>query len=519
MSLNVATVIEENARRIPDTTAIICDDKRFSYSQLDAATNRVANALAALGVKRDQMVTVMLPNIPEFVIAYFGILKLGAVCVPINTLYKNREIEFLLEDSESVAFICCQGFMGEAIDAFQRAPVCKNLVVVPFPKQVELPNVEGIHCFNQLTAAASDKFETVMTDADETAVLVYTSGTTGKPKGAMITHFNLFYQAFVLPKIHWDEPQPDEVDLALLPLFHCFGQSCVMNARLARGSTISLVPQYDPLRVMEIMQRDKITHFAGVPTMYLQILNHPERTKFDLSHLRECVSGGAPMPVDIIQRWNEVFGMEIREGYGLTETSPVATFNFPGIKPVHGSCGNRIWGCDIKIVDPEGNTLPTGQDGEVAIRGVNIMKGYYKNPEATAAVMKNGWFLSGDQGHLDDRGYLYIVGRIKDMILRGGFNIYPRELEELLFEHPAVHECAVIGIPDPEMGEEVKAVVYLKPGQSVTADELKAFCKDRIAAYKYPRIVEIRPEPLPKGPTGKILKRELQQQHIDATKK
>jgi len=519
MSLNLAMILKENAVRIPNKTAVICDEQRIDYRDLDRQINRLANTLVSLGVKRGQAVTLMLPNIPEFVVAYFAIVKIGAICVPINTLYKEREIEYILSDSESVAFIACSGFLKDAVLAFELCQGCKNLIVVPFPKVETLPAIEGVHAYQDVVAAAPETCDLVMTDADDIAALVYTSGTTGKPKGAMLTHFNLFFQAFVLPFIHWEPGQNDEVALATLPLFHSFGQSCVMNARLARGSTISLLPAYDPVRVMEIIQRDKVTHFAGVPTMYLQILNHPELGKYDLTSLRECVSGGAPIPIDTLERWKQTFGMEIREGYGLTETSPVATFNFPGKDTVYGSCGERIWGCDVKIVDPQGNTLPPGKDGEVVMRGVNIMKGYYKNQEATDAVIKDGWFASGDQGRLDENGYLYIVGRIKDMILRGGYNVYPREIEELLFEHPAVHECAVFGIPDDEMGEEVKASVFLKPDRTATAEELKQFCKDRIAPYKYPRIVEILSTPLPKGPSGKILKRELRQMHIDAQQK
>jgi len=252
-----------------------------------------------------------------------------------------------------------------------------------------------------------------------------------------------------------------------------------------------------------------VTVFAGVPTMYVQMLHHPDRKKFDLSSLRRCLSGGAPIAIETMQAWKRDFGFDISEGYGLTESNPTATTSIGDVKPKYGSCGKVIWGTELKIVDDQGRTLPPGSDGEVLIRGVNVMKGYYRNPEATAAALKNGWLYTGDIGKLDEEGYLYIVGRKKEMIIRGGYNVYPREIEELLYEHPAVQECAVIGVPHAELGEEVKAVVYLKAGQHTTPEEIRAYCRERVAAFKYPRVVEVRVEPLPKTATGKILKRAL----------
>ena len=369
MSLNLAVIISENAKRIPNDPAILFHDVHYSFRELDEAINRLANGLVGLGVKRGQMVTVMLPNLPEFIIAYFAIAKLGGVCVPINPLYKRREVEYLLSDSESVAMIACQQFAQEAIAGYEASPACHHMIMVAYPERCDTP-IHGLVPYETLMEGSSPHFEMVMTEADDTAVLVYTSGTTGKPKGAMLTHFNLFYQAFVLPFIHWSAKQGHEVSLAILPLFHSFGQSCVMNARLARGAAVSVLPAYEPLQVLEILQRDRVTHFSGVPTMYLQLLNHPDRDRYDLSSLKECFSGGAPMPIDTLVRWKERYQLDILEGYGLTETSPVATFNFPNQKPVYGSCGERIWGCDVKIVDAEGNTLPPGEDGEVLIRGV-----------------------------------------------------------------------------------------------------------------------------------------------------
>jgi long-chain acyl-CoA synthetase len=456
---------------------------------------------------------IMLPNISEFVVAYFGILKTGAVVVPINVLYKAREIEFLLEDSEAVGLIACTEFLTEALEAFRNVETCQHLILVDYPAKAAKIADPGVVSFDELVRIGSADFETVATSPDDTAAIGYTSGTTGKPKGAELSHFNLFYQCRMLPMLTTETPLESDVRMAVLPLFHSFGQSCVMNTVIALGSTLTLMPRFEPAKAMEIIQRDKVTHFAAVPTMYVTMLHHPDREKYDLSSLRMCGSGGAPIAVDTLDTWRDEYGYQIREGYGLTETSPTATWSQDPVEPRVGSCGKAIWGCQIKIVDDNGNTLPPGKEGEVLIRGVNIMKGYYKQPEATAQVIKNGWFYTGDIGKLDEDGYLYIVSRKKDMILRGGFNIYPREIEELLYEHPAVAEAAVVGVKHEDLGEEVKAVVYLKPGTTATEEELQLYCKERIAAFKYPRIVEIRSTPLPKGPSAKILKRELIEEH------
>jgi long-chain acyl-CoA synthetase len=511
--LNLATVLSENARLQPDHTAVIFDERRMTYGELETATNRLASSLVKLGVARGQKLVIMLPNIPEFVVAYFAILKTGAVVVPINILYKAREIEFLLEDSEAVALVACTEYLDEALAAYRNAETCKHLILVDFPREAPAVRDSGVKRFDQLVASGSPDFEIVATGPDDTAGIGYTSGTTGKPKGAELSHFNLFYQCRMLPMLTTETPRETDVRMAVLPLFHSFGQSCVMNTVLAMGSTLTLMTRFDPVKAMEIIQRDKVTHFSAVPTMYVTMLNHPDRAKYDLSSLRMCHSGGAPIAVETLDTFKQYYGYAIREGYGLTETSPTATWSQDPVVPRAGSCGKPIWGCQIKIVDDAGNTLRPGKEGEVLIRGVNVMKGYYKQPEATAQAIKNGWFHSGDIGKLDEDGYLYIVGRKKDMILRGGFNIYPREIEELLYEHPAVAEAAVVGIKHEELGEEVKAVVHLKPGSAATEAELQAYCKERIAAFKYPRIIEIRDNPLPRGPSGKILKRLLVEEH------
>jgi long-chain acyl-CoA synthetase len=509
MSLNLAVMLVESARRLPSHTALMFDEGSMTFGELDAAVNRMANVLTSVGLQRGQQVLLMLPNIPEFVIGYYGILKAGGVVVPANVLFKARELEFLLTDSEAAACIACQGYLPEAREAFQRVDTCRYLIVVPHPKPACDLVGAGVHRYEELMRHASADFDMVQTMPDDTAAIVYTSGTTGKPKGAELTHFSQFFMSRVLPAMTEDMSRPDDVALGALPLFHSFGQTCVMSAGIGMGTTVSLLARYEPAIALARMERDRVTTFAGVPTMYVQILHHPQREKHDLSRLRSCLSGGAPIAVETLQTWKRAYGFDIREGYGLTETSPIATFSLGAIAPRPGSCGKPVWGCEVKIGDDQDGALPPGREGEVLIRGINLMKGYYKNPQATAATLKGGWLHTGDIGKMDEDGYLYIVDRKKDMIIRGGYSIYPREIEELLYEHPAVQECAVVGVPHAELGEEVKAVLYPKAGCTVTPEEIRGYCKERMAAYKYPRLVEIRSEPLPKGPTGKILKRAL----------
>jgi long-chain acyl-CoA synthetase len=509
MSLNLAVMLVENARRIPGHPVILNAGRTITFAELDADASRFANVLTGLGVRRGHKVLLMLPNVPEFVVSYYGILKAGAVVVPTNVMYKARELEFLLTDSESVTCITNEECLPELREAFRTVDSCSDLIVVANSHRPADTAEKGVHRYDALMRAAEPTFDMVPTDADDTAVIVYTSGTTGKPKGAELTHFSQFYQCRVLAGLTDDMVRADDVALVALPLFHAFGQTVVMGIAVGMGTTISLMPRYEPGAALEQMARDKVTLFAGVPTMYVQMLHHPERSKHNLSRLRRCMSGGAPIALETLQAWKREFGFDIAEGYGLTESNPIATHSIGDVKPKYGACGKIIWGTELKIVDDQDRTLPPGKDGEVLIRGLNIMKGYYRNPEATAAALKNGWLYTGDIGRLDEEGYLYIVGRKKEMIIRGGYNVYPREIEELLYEHPAVQECAVIGMPHPELGEEVKAVLYLKAGQQTTPEEIRAYCRERVAAFKYPRVVEVRSEPLPKTATGKILKRAL----------
>ncbi|MFV9506357.1 MAG: long-chain-fatty-acid--CoA ligase [Oscillochloridaceae bacterium umkhey_bin13] len=504
--LNLALLLEQRSRRDPAKTALIFDDYRMRYAELNGAANKLANALVGLGVRPGDKVAMMLPNTPHFPLSYYAILKAGATVVPLNVLFKQNEVQYHLEDSDAVALIVWEGFLSEAEPGFRKAEQCHHLIVVQAPgSSAELPN--GANGLNQLLATHEPTFDTVQTRPDDTAVILYTSGTTGRPKGAELSHANMIFNAMICVDklLHI---QADDVGLAVLPLFHSFGQTCVMNALIYVGGTITMIPRFEPIKAMEVIQRDKVSYFAGVPTMYFYLLNHPEAAKYDLSSLQKCVSGGSSMPVEVMHAFNQKFKVNILEGYGLSETSPVASFNHPDRPTKPGSIGTPIWGVEMAIVDPEGRRLPPGELGEIAIRGHNLMKGYYKRPEATAEAIRNSWFHSGDLGRQDGEGYFAIVDRVKDMVNRGGYNVYPREVEEVLYAHPAIAEAAVIGIPDPALGEEVKAVVAFKPGQTASEQELIAYCKERLAAYKYPRSIEIR-ESLPKTATGKILKREL----------
>ena len=504
--LNLAMLLEQSARRTPGKVAVMLDDTRLRYAELDGAANKIANGLARLGVRQGDKVAIMLPNTPHFVMVYYAILKLGAAVVPLNVLFKQHEIAYHLQDSDAAALVVWEGFLGEAAAGFEMAPACTHLVVAQAPgSQTQLP--AGATSLGALMVDQPATFETAPTMADDTAVILYTSGTTGRPKGAELSHSNMVFNAMVCAD-QLLQLRDDEVGLATLPLFHSFGQTCVMNTVLYRSGTLTMLPRFEPQKALEVMARDRVTYFAGVPTMYFYLLNFPGAEQYDLSSLRTCVSGGSAMPVEVMNAFNSRHGVTILEGYGLSETSPVASFNHRDRPPKPGSIGTPIWGVEMRVVDAEGRDVPAGELGEIVIRGHNVMKGYYKRPDATAEAIRGGWFYTGDVAYKDEDGYYFIKDRVKDMIIRGGFNVYPREIEEVLYGHPAIAEAAVIGVPDQALGEEIHAVVSLKPGQSATPQEIVEYCKERLAAFKYPRTVEIR-DALPKTATGKILKREL----------
>jgi len=494
MGLNLGSLLTESAERAPDATAIRLGEIELSYGEIDDRSARLATLLREKGVESGDRVGVMLPNVPEFPIAYYGVLRAGAVVVPMNVLLKRREIAFYLEDSGAKLLLAWHGFAAEAREGAAEAGV-------------ELIEVEPAS-FAATLAEREPTPGLVETAEDDTAVILYTSGTTGKPKGAELTHMNLFRNADVSSR-RTCEIAAGDVVLGALPLFHSFGQTVGMNASMKVGACLTLVPKFDPAEALATMQRDSVTHFYGVPTMFGALLHHPERESYDTSSLRTCITGGASMPVEVLRGFEEAFGAIVLEGYGLSETSPVASSNHPEMERKAGSIGTPLEGVEMQVVDENDNPVEQGEVGEIVIRGHNIMKGYWQRPDATAEAMRGGWFHSGDMARTDEDGYFYIVDRKKDMIIRGGYNVYPREVEEVLFEHPKIREAAVLGVPHDEWGEEIGAAVVLHDGEELDPAEVSAYVKERIAAYKYPRLVWFLDD-LPKGPTGKILKREIE---------
>jgi long-chain acyl-CoA synthetase len=494
MGLNLASLLTESAERTPDATAIRLGEVELSYNELDNRSAQLATLLREKGVKPGDRVGVMLPNVPDFPVAYYGVLRAGAVVVPMNVLLKRREIAFYLEDSGAKLLLAWHGFAAEAREGAAEAGV-------------ELIEVEPASFATTLTEHEPTP-GLVDTAEDDTAVILYTSGTTGKPKGAELTHMNLFRNADVSSR-RTCEIAAGDVVLGALPLFHSFGQTVGMNASMKVGACLTLVPKFDPAEALATMQRDEVTHFYGVPTMFGALLHHPERESYDTSSLRTCITGGASMPVEVLRGFEEAFGAIVLEGYGLSETSPVASSNHPEMERKPGSIGTPLEGVEMRVVDENDEPVAQGEVGEIVIRGHNIMKGYWQRPEATAEAMRGGWFHSGDMARTDEDGYFYIVDRKKDMIIRGGYNVYPREVEEVLFEHPKIREAAVLGIPHDEWGEEIGAAVVLHDGDEIAPEEISAYVKERIAAYKYQRTVWFLDD-LPKGPTGKILKREIE---------
>ena len=489
--MNLASNLARAAEADPAKSAIVFDETVIGYGMLAQGAARVAGWLQSLGVQPGDRVAVSLPNIPHMPIVYYGILWAGGVVVPVNPLYKSREFSFVLADSQSRAFFAWDGVAEEAGKGAAEAGA-EFISVVP---------TEFL-----ASVMAHEPVALVDRDDEETAVVLYTSGTTGTPKGAELTHANMARNAQIC--VNMIDFSPDDVVFGGLPLFHSFGQTVGMNSTIAAGGTLTLIARFEPTKALEVLQRDKVTVMLGVPTMYVALLQHPEKEKYDLSTLRMCASGGASLPVEVLHGFEAAFGAMILEGYGLSETSPVASFNHPDRERKAGSIGQPVEGVAFRLIDEQWNDVAEDEIGEIAIAGHNVMKGYLGKPEATAEVMNGPWFRTGDLARRDDEGYYYIVDRAKDMIIRGGFNVYPREIEEVLYEHPAVATAAVVGVPHRELGEEVAAAVTLKPGASATEEELRGFVKERVAPYKYPRVIWITSE-LPLTATGKILKREI----------
>jgi long-chain acyl-CoA synthetase len=491
--MNLASILTSSASRDGDHVAIKFDDVELTYSQLDGASAHIAGLLREKGVSPGDRVGIMLPNVPYFPVCYYGVLRAGATVVPMNVLLKRREVEFYLSDPGAKVLFAWDDFREDA-EGGADAAGAECVVVVPGE-------------FEQIVGKAEPDTDVVDTADDDTAVILYTSGTTGTPKGAELTHANLKRNCEVAGDLF--DLGADAVVLGALPLFHSFGQTCSMNATVSAGGTLTLIPRFDAAKALEIIQRDHVNVFQGVPTMYGAMLHCDKREDYDTSTLKFCASGGSAMPVELLRGFEEAFKCKVLEGYGLSESSPVASFNHPDREQKPGSIGTPVEGVEMKVVDEDGGEVPQGEVGEVLIKGHNVMKGYWNKPDATADTIRDGWLHTGDMATVDEDGYFFIVDRKKDMIIRGGYNVYPREIEEVLYEHPAVREAAVLGIPHDELGEEIGAAVALKDGEDVSAEELRDYVKEQVAAYKYPRKVWFVDD-LPKGPTGKILKREIE---------
>jgi long-chain acyl-CoA synthetase len=504
-TLNLSSVLEHRARLTPGQVAITCGPQQLTYAELNDKATQVAAGLQAMGIRAGDHVALSCPNVPWFPIAYFGILKAGGAVVPLNVLLKPREIAYHLKDSEAKVILAFEGTPELPIGAMCRAAAVQagTLHVVVFPGDAAsvMRDPSGFHAPRR--------------EPQDTAVILYTSGTTGHPKGAELTHGNMVSNAVTchdMFKPAFASGTGQDVTLITLPLFHSTAQTAQMNAAFYGGFRAVLMPRFDAAAVLDAFRREQVGLWIGVPTMYWALLDHARVPGTDVSgaaaSLRVCASGGAPMPVELLRAFEETFDTRVLEGYGLSETAPVVSFNQLQRPSKPGTVGLPIFGVDVRCVDEHDARVPPGERGEVVVRGPNVMKGYFGRPEATAEAMRGGWFRTGDIGQFDADGYLSIVDRKKDMILRGGFNVYPREIEEVLMTHPAVAMAAVVGVPDPRLGEEVKAVVVRRPGAVMTEEELLAWCREQMAAFKYPRLIEFR-DALPLSATGKILKREL----------
>jgi len=506
MTFNLASILRDSARRHSDNAAIVAGDQTISYGELDRLSDAVASGLVAAGLQPGDTVMLQLPNVPEFVMAMHGILKAGGVLIPVNTLYKAGELSWVVENASTRFAISVDSSAKEAAGALTQNGG-GQLWVLGDPSGIAGDGLV-VHPFAELSAhAVSDPPPFVQRDPGDTAILLYTSGTTGKPKGVQLTHFQLYMNAGA--HIEAFQMGPGSKIIAVMPLFHALGLSGILNATVRAGGTVLLLPKFDTEAVLATIQREGATHIHGVPTMYHSLLHFPGLASYDTSTLAFCGSAGAAIAAEIIDRVEQTFGVQILEMYGLTESGPVATINMPDDRRAY-SIGKAVPGVDIELWDEAKNRLPRGREhiGEIMIRGHNTMSGYLNNPEATAAAFTNGWLHTGDLAWMDEDGFLFFADRKKELIIRGGYNIYPREVEEVLYTNPKVSEAAVVGVPDERLGEEVKAFITLKPGESGEPQEFVDFVKERLAAYKYPRIVEIITE-MPKSPTGKILKKEL----------
>jgi long-chain acyl-CoA synthetase len=528
--------LARTAREFPEKTALVFIDAKISYRQLDELANRFAHALIDMGVKPGDKVAMLMPNMPQLVAAVYGAWRAGAVVVMNNPLYTDVELEYQFNNSASTFLVAVDLICPRMIGLRPKTQI-KNLVVahirdhLKFPKKQLLPLVAkdkhrniprtpNVHEWMDLLKKNPATDPKVPVDFDGLACLQYTGGTTGVSKGVMLSHANLSKNVQQIVAWFPGFNKGEITHLGALPIFHSFGLTCCMNICVWMGWTDVLIPRPEPQAILEAIHKQKINFFPAVPTMYVGVLNHPGASKFDLTSIKGCFSGAAPLPVEVIKDFEAKTGSQICEGYGLSETSPVVTTNPYGGKTKVGSIGLPVPDTDIKIVDLVDGTreMPVGEPGEVLVKGPQVTSGYYQMPEETAMAIRDGWLYTGDIGTMDAEGYFYIVDRKKDLVIAGGYNIYPREIDEVLFEHPKILEACAVGIPDPYRGETIKAFVVLKPGQTLTEEEVIKYCGEKLARYKVPRMVEFVGS-LPKSGVGKILRKELRAMELAKGKK
>jgi len=533
-SMPVQEYLTKAYEDFPQKTAIHFLGKDLSYEELYQSAMKMANYLQKLGIQKGDRVSIMLPNCPQAVISFYGILYAGGVVVMTNPLYTEREISYQMKDSGAKAIIALD-ILFPRINKVIKETDLENVIVtgikdyLTFPKNLVYPFIQkkqygmtvkvehrGInHLFTEIMKTASPQITEPPFDFDEDlALLQYTGGTTGSPKGVMLTHRNLISNATMCDAWLYKSKRGEETIMGIIPLFHVYGLTTVLILSVMQGNKMVLLPKFDPEQALKTINKQKPTLFPGAPTLYIGLLNHPDIQKYDLSSIEACLSGSAPLPTEVQEKFERITGGKLVEGYGLTETSPVTHSNLVWGERTKGSIGMPYPDTDCEIFLP-GTTdpVPNGQIGEIAIKGPQVMKGYWNRPDATAATIVDGWLLTGDLGYMDDEGQFFIVDRKKDMIIAGGFNIYPREIEEVLYEHEAIQECVVAGIPDPYRGETVKAYIVLKEGYTVTEEQLDKHCREHLAAFKVPRIYEFRKE-LPKTAVGKILRRSLVDEEV-----
>ncbi|KPD01356.1 Long-chain-fatty-acid--CoA ligase [Geobacillus sp. BCO2] len=510
----VCDVLHERAGEFGSQPALTFYDKMITYAELAAAVNRFASSLQARGVQKGDRVAIMLPNCPQYVIAYYGILQAGAIVTQVNPMLVERELAYLLKDSGAKMIVIYEPLYPR-LAAVRGETAVEQVVTVSLGAPPSVALAEGDVTFDEFLAAGSGAVRPVPIEpAHDIAVLQYTGGTTGRSKGAMLTHRNIFANVLQCAEFFKGTFEfGKERYLTVIPLFHVFAMTSGMNLAIYQGAENILLPRFELKEVLETIRDKQPTVFPGVPTMYVAITNTPGVEQYGISSIKTCNSGSAPMPLELMRDFEAKTGAVVLEGYGLSEASPVTHCNPPFAARKPGTVGIGMPLTEYKVVDVATGTqeLPPGEVGELIIRGPQVMKGYWNMPEETAAALRDGWLYTGDLASIDEEGYVTIVDRKKDLIIAGGYNIYPREIEEVLYEHPAVREAVAVGVPDPYRGETVKAIIVLKDGMQANEEEILAHCRKNLAAYKVPRIVEFRAE-LPKTNVGKILRRALREE-------